>query len=596
MWVIDDFGQTYDVLANMLAHPELGGVKLGPDLAPSPGDSLALLKPRILQPSRLQIRFIDALDDTKIVGLSFTANPVCGWLLPNRLDNGILVYDAAGILQGELLLTSAAALWLPSPDLAPPQAETTPPLLENPHLTAFLNGLLDKPGSAGLLGDLLTIIQKASWAMAASTPESPQLSALVGFPIAVARIQLLLELAGNPATDQTWSKTGQDDDGGISQITFPVRLGASNLYDDALVGYLTDADASHLATPYGPSANGYATAPVMSAMIGQPLVATALLHPQGRVHAFSGILPPCSAVLPPQDQQAPLDRMEVTFRSGPILTPPTAVTAPLPSYGHGDWSWLQYDSTDTPARTRALTGADASGTLLDLPPILREGWLRLQLVPQPTVLRYSVSPTAVATGTTLIPDTTLTIAAYNESGDRAVCSSIEITLPVGTDQNSLTAAPELIQPSSAQPDSWSFQARGPSQPGVFVASPADPTMPIDKGVTLTFILANLTVNTAPGPVTIEITESANQQQAQVGLRAGKSRSAPVGDVDGRARSCVVTLLRAVQQPGERHRSGGKSAADRVARAVGGEHQPGPSGPEQRYAALRLPRRSRRCRI
>jgi hypothetical protein len=218
--------------------------------------------------------------------------------------------------------------------------------------------------------------------------------------------------------------------------------------------------------------------------------------------------------------------MEVTFRSGPLLTPATVVTAPLPSYGHGDWSWLQYDETGTPARTRALTGADASGTLLGPAPILREGWLRLQLVPQPTVLRYSVSPAAVATGTAIAPDTILTIAAYNESGGQAVCSSIEITLPVGTGPTSLTAAPDLVQASSAQPDSWSFQALGPAQPGVFVATPADPTQQIDPGVTLTFILANVNVDANPGPVTIEIAESANQQQAQVGLPLEKVAQPP----------------------------------------------------------------------
>jgi hypothetical protein len=59
-----------------------------------------------------------------------------------------------------------------------------------------------------------------------------------------------------------------------------------------------------------------------------------------------------------------------------------------------------------------------------------------------------------------------------------------------------------------------------------VATPADPTQQIDPGVTLTFILANVNVDANPGPVTIEIAESANQQQAQVGLPLEKVAQPP----------------------------------------------------------------------
>ena len=60
-----------------------------------------------------------------------------------------------------------------------------------------------------------------------SGPNAALLAPLIGFPVAVVRAQLLLELAGNPATSQLWAETGLDDDGGITQASFPVQLGSS---------------------------------------------------------------------------------------------------------------------------------------------------------------------------------------------------------------------------------------------------------------------------------------------------------------------------------------------------------------------------------
>ena len=334
--------------------PPAGGEEaLGPDLAPSPSAGLALLKPRLTQPSRLLLRFLDAFDDTKIAGLSAAAQlSVCGWLIPNRPDNSIMVYDAAGVLQGELLSAQAQAIWLPSPDLAPPGTQTTPPALENPHLAALITGVLAAANPGAALADLLATIEDASWAIAPAGPDATRLSTLIGFPVAVARAQLLLELAGNPATSQLWPDTGHDNDGGITQASFPVELGSSSLDDDGLVGYFLDPDPGHLSSPYGPSASGYVTASPVTLTVGQPSALTLLLHPQGTVHAFTGLLPPVSATLPAQFQLAPMGAAEVTFRTGPLLSPPTAMTIPLPAFGHGDWAWLQYDDPAGAAQPR----------------------------------------------------------------------------------------------------------------------------------------------------------------------------------------------------------------------------------------------------
>ena len=526
LWVVDDFGQRYDVLATMREFPPPGGQELGPDLAPAPRAGLIQLRPRLTQPSRLLLRFLDAADDTKAVGLSATADPVCGWLIPDRLDNSLLVYDAAGVLRGELLLAQSAgaqaqALWLPAPDLTAPTEQTASPALDNPHLAAFVAGVLNNAaGPAAALADLLATVEKASWAIAPSGPDAAQLATLIGFPVAVVRARLLLELAGNPATSQLWADTGQEKDGGIAAATFPVQLGSGALDDDGLVGFFTDADPGHLASPYGPSASGYVTSSPVTVSIGQPVDVTLLLHPQGSAHAFTGLLPPVSATLPPQFQLAPVRATEVTFRAGPLLTPPTAVTVPPPAFGGGEWAWLEYAGPADPALPRPMLRADTSARLADAPPVLRDGWLRLTLGAQPSLLTYALTPPALSTGTGGLPAGSLAVTAYNAGSTSVTCDSITITLPVGSGPGALTSVPGLIVAASAQQD-WDFKAADGGQPGVYTATPilvAGTTVtPVAPGDTLTFTLTGIGVSQAPGLSVIGITESAGAAQATVAL-------------------------------------------------------------------------------
>ena len=360
VWVIDAFGQRYDALATLQANPSALGLQSGPDFRPSVGSALLQVKPRLPQPSRLRLTFLDGNDDGLLVGSSFAADPICGWLLANRLDDALVVYDHFGVMQGELILERNTALWLPAPDLAGPQEQVGTPALANLHLATLINGIVESTNSGGALKDLITTIQQASWAIAPTGPDAQQLAALVGFPIAVARAQILLETFGAPATSQGWEATGRDLDGGLAQASFTVRLGSTDMYDDALIGALADDDPAHLISPYGPGSNGYVVAGQHQVTANSALTLTLLLHPHGTVHAFTGLLPSTVAALPPACQEAPLRSMEVTFRSGPLLSPATGLSAPLPAAGRGDWSWLEFPSTSAPAVPRPVTAADSS--------------------------------------------------------------------------------------------------------------------------------------------------------------------------------------------------------------------------------------------
>jgi len=64
---------------------------------------------------------------------------------------------------------------------------------------------------------------------------------------------------------------------------------------------------------------------------------------------------------------------------------------------------------------------------------------------------------------------------------------------------------------------WTFQAAGPGEPGIFVATPVTAGAAVDPGTTLTFTLASIDVSPSQGLAVIEVEESADDTQTTVTL-------------------------------------------------------------------------------
>jgi len=54
------------------------------------------LPPRLTQPARLNFRWLSATKGAQEMNDSPTTSPICGWILPNNLDNSLTVYDNLG--------------------------------------------------------------------------------------------------------------------------------------------------------------------------------------------------------------------------------------------------------------------------------------------------------------------------------------------------------------------------------------------------------------------------------------------------------------------------------------------------------------------
>jgi hypothetical protein len=406
--IIDSFGQVLNLMAanGNNAFPPAPDSFMpirGSGLVPDPNGGIATpgrrikQAPRIVQPARLDLRLLDAADDSKEVFYAPSTNPVCGWVLPNHLDRSIAVYDAAGQPLGELLVLADASgqeivRWLAAPDTAPPIDD--PAQIANAHLAAMFTAFTADDGGiapaqrVAAFRALYQSIDETLWTVDPPGGQSDHdLAVLIGRPLAVVRAQVQFELYGRPAVNQSWRDTLQGLDAGLTGFTFPLRLGSTELLSDGLIGFFT---GDTYTTFNAVHASTTATSPYVAAIAPGNYLAlpfdypsyttqnlTLLLDPRGTVDATTGILPVATLQLPAQFYAAALARIAVTFRTGPVLTDPASIRIPFPAEQHGTWRWIGRTGTGaTDWEVDPIVPANAQARLADETQRLVEGWLK----------------------------------------------------------------------------------------------------------------------------------------------------------------------------------------------------------------------------
>ena len=196
------------------------------------------------------------------------------------------------------------------------------------------------------------------------------------------------ELYGQPAYNQSWRDTLQAETAGLTDpsLTFPIRLGSAELLDDGLAGYFTgDVYTSFNAvSPSAKNPSPFVVAIAPGNYISLPFdypnyssqALSMLVDPRGSVHATTGILPTLDVKIPSQFVDAPLSKMAVTFRIGPVLTDPTAIRLPFPAARQGLWSWISRTGPADEWSVGPILAANGKARLADAPPHLIDGWLK----------------------------------------------------------------------------------------------------------------------------------------------------------------------------------------------------------------------------
>ncbi|WP_346897372.1 hypothetical protein [uncultured Roseibium sp.] len=422
LWIVDAFGQVLQATnPGETVLPIRSQSVTTKNVGDDDNSRYVQVAPAVQQNSRLLLELLDAIDDSVPTNSSDLTNPVTGWLLPNHIDNSVLVFGQAGKPLGELLpvITDQgnSIRWDPAPGTNVPLGQ--PPAIDNPHLLGFVNGLLAQAPISGdeALQDLLDVIDVTMWAGAGSQqPADDNLAVLIGQPVAVVRAEISLELSGPPAINQSWADTGKNYTGGLPDVAFTTHIGDLSYAGNGALGYFLNDDysvlnplrgfdstmgavrralhpggrdaAEMLAQALGAlgqetlggagPASGYLNPDpkVMLKPDGATAKLTVLMDPRGVIPVMSGILPVVTATLQPAFVAA-MNQLLATFRIGPILTSPRQVQMPLPGNVAGTWSWIARTGITTWETVNNLQPSQPDSIMPNQVPTLREGWLGL---------------------------------------------------------------------------------------------------------------------------------------------------------------------------------------------------------------------------
>ncbi|MFI6604792.1 hypothetical protein ACIBHX_51955 [Nonomuraea sp. NPDC050536] len=344
--VVDNFGTTSDVDVTRLQTTARLRVEGHPGWVAMP--------PRLAQAARITLRLLDADHDTQsLTGLP-GCSPVCGLLVPDNLDDSLRVFARQGTWLGSLYaLPDPArpdhALWRP----APGGPVTSDASIGDPHLRAVIGRLRDS-GADGV-GRLLPSLDEALQAVEpADYAQHRGRAVLMGRPIAVVRAEVGLELMEPPAVHQDWNVFRQDmrradrETNGFPLVRFPVKIGEHGRLEDGVLGFWLEEPGGAL----GPDlhlvhdlAEGDPRGEVPAAIDLPPRYLTLLVDPRGAIHATSGILPTESVRISAEHYQDAVERLEVGFFAGPVLTDGGGVAVPLPAEPGSFWTWRERDRT-----------------------------------------------------------------------------------------------------------------------------------------------------------------------------------------------------------------------------------------------------------
>jgi hypothetical protein len=435
--LVDAFGRCVELPLDQVLVPER--------LAQSDdGSTEALLyRPRLSAPSRWRFDLVDATSTSVDAALARVdqadltqqVNPVAGFLLPDHMDESLEVFATDGRPLGELMHDpfSDAVTWEIAPgrtDVAPAAGPTDDPDPTHHRVGWIASGLVaadatvrqgrpSRGETESSLSVLLRAIDTTLWAVDPfGSLGTEHIAGLVGRPIAVVTARLSLDVqpdvAGRvyPDPDTAGLRAGRQAayDALVEEI-FEVRLGEVTRSDDGLLGYFVDDDFSvfrlvdrvvaeealpsgrcrGLLDPDNPDPmtpdpidpdHPYVNADgLIRIHPGQTVRLTLLMHPGGKVHLSSGLLPRTSQALARDWVQPGLSTMAPSLRSGPLLIDADKVR--LPKVASFPAEQL-FTHRDTPATWKddPILAATQSALLPDTQPEVQEGWIRIAPNPQ----------------------------------------------------------------------------------------------------------------------------------------------------------------------------------------------------------------------
>jgi hypothetical protein len=451
----------------------------------SPGLTVQMIQlaPRIVQSARLHFEWIDTQPSATSPhwprSTHIDINPVCGWVLPNYLDQTLEAYAPDGTSLGALHVVNGQTQWSWEPTPYSPCSDIPSVVNAYPHLGAFLQGLNQSPVSA--YTTLLAVFDEAFFSTASLPSQYAQyVSSMLGRPLALARASWQLELNQPPYLDQGWWQTLQNSkiDSGTTYSTlanmkreaqgqmplfdpstfnfttaqYLMTLGNPAFVQDGLVGYFVEG--SDLSKIYQTFYSVYDYQPIMplnpyaSLAKDHPLslglqqgdhqITTLLIDPQAPIHSYLDILPVWETQIPSQYVEPALKKIQAHFKLGPLLTlrydlalskQDTMTSIRLHKPAMGTWVWKDRQPDGTWGAELSLQSPDTIARFEEDYEII-EG----SLILKDTSMHQSVSPSVTRIKTSVkgenksVPETLFTYTLTPDPNPLVISQSATLTI------------------------------------------------------------------------------------------------------------------------------------------------------------------------
>ena len=149
-------------------------------------------------------------------------SPVCGWVVPDHLDEALEIFDAVGVSVGQLQPAEDGRTleWQGVPGQQEPLG--APPRIAQQEVAGFVNGLLQwglrdpelaasaDPPSETALSALLRMIDATLWTNdPVGRAGNEHLSVIIGHPLALVRSELRLEVESDADSRQMYAMHGR---------------------------------------------------------------------------------------------------------------------------------------------------------------------------------------------------------------------------------------------------------------------------------------------------------------------------------------------------------------------------------------------------
>ncbi len=311
------------------------------------------LPPRLVQSSRTLLRWISTERELMETNDHPATTPVCGWIIPNFLDQSLMVYNSDGKPIGFIRSWgNSHTIFRSSPGRTPEfsirfeneagfDKEMAGAIPENVFLRNYVASML-KHGADHMSKFIKVLDKGLSCVEPGGEQDSNIRELLSGRPVAIVRVSLALDLKGLPVVNQSLGSLAHDisikmpsrDCANFTNIKFPIRLGSPkerNEYNDGLIGYYREAegkrnyDYNTFYSYQADSSNDHIVNPADSIVeltadkATLPITLLVLMDPRGKLSLTSGILPKKSIEIPLSHYEEFYQSMEVSFLATPVL-------------------------------------------------------------------------------------------------------------------------------------------------------------------------------------------------------------------------------------------------------------------------------------